>query len=210
MALIRKALLLLLLCATATLSYGQTFAEWFSQKKTQIKYLTQQIAALAQYGAYVKQGYDLSQQGLGSIGGWVKGEFDLHNSYYTSLRTVNPLIKNNPKADRIVRMAQQIPGEFDQLAHWSLAVETRTYINSVKSSVLAGADKDLAELQTILSGQVAMTDDERLKRLDGIYANVSDKLVFTRSFCNEVRVLVNHRQQELQDTQTQQSIYENN
>ena len=44
---------------------AQTFAEWFQQKKTQIKYLTEQIAALEQYGNYVKQGYRIAQGGWG-------------------------------------------------------------------------------------------------------------------------------------------------
>lgn len=200
---------LLLSALSFQLSYGQTFAEWFSQKKTQIKYLTQQIAALEQYGAYVKQGYQISQNGLGGIGSWVKGEFDLHNSYYRSLRTVNPYIRNNPKADSIVRMAQLIPGQFDQVARLSLPADTRNYVNSVKASVLADVDHDVAELQTVLSEHVAMTDDERLKRLDAIEVRVRDKLVFTRSFCSQVRVMFNQQQRELQDIQTQQSIYEN-
>ena len=208
MALIKRLSFCFLFCAFGfQLSYAQTFAEWFSQKKTQIKYLTQQIAALEQYEAYVKQGYDISQHGLGGIGDWVKGEFDLHSNYYSSLRTVNPYIRNNPKADSIVRMAQVIPGQFDQLNHLSLSEDVRNYITSVKSSVLTDVDKDLAELQTVLSGQVAMTDDERLTRLDGIYAKVRDRLVFTGLFCSQVRVLNNRRQQELQDIQTQKQTY---
>jgi hypothetical protein len=212
MALIKKtALLCFLLCDFGfQLVKAQTFAEWFSQKKTQLKYLTQQIAALEQYGSFVKQGYAISQHGLGGIGNWVAGEFDLHNGYYNSLRTVNPYIRNNPKANSIVQMAQQIPGQFDQLSRLALTANTRTYIASVKNSILADVDKDLAELQTVLGGQVAMSDDERLKRLDAIYAKVLDKLVFSRSFCSQVRILVNQRSLELQDIQTQQRIYEKN
>jgi len=198
------------LCAFSfQLVKAQTFAEWFSQKKTQIKYLSQQIAALSQYEADVKQGYAISQNGLGSIGNWVRGEFDQHNRYYRSLRTVNPYIRNSPKADCIVRMAQLIQVQFDQLSGLALGPDTRRYIASVKSSVLAGCDQDLSELQKVLSRQLEMTDDERLKRLDGINERVLDNLVFTRSFCSQVRVLVNRRQQELQEIQTQQAIYEN-
>jgi hypothetical protein len=198
---------LLLLVSAA--GHAQTFAEWFSQQKTQIKYLTQQIAALEQYGAYVKQGYQISQNGLGGIGNSVKKEFDLHNSYYSSLRTVNPVIKNNPKADSTVRMAQLIPGQFDQLSGLALSTATRQYVGSVEASVLADVDQDLAELQTVLGSSVALQDNERLKRLDAIEAKVRDKLVFTRSFCSQVRVLSNGKQSELQAIQTQQRIYEN-
>lgn len=197
-----------MLCAFSfQLTKAQTFAEWFSQKKTQLKYLTDQIAALEQYGAYVKQGYAISQNGLGSIGGWLKSEFDLHDNYYRSLRTVNPDIRNNPKADSIVAMAQLIPGQFDQLNQLVPDAGTLKYIGSVRAAVLAAADNDLAALQVVLSGQAAMTDAERLRRLDAIEDGMRDHLVFTRSFCAQVRVLANQRTLELQSIQTLQ-IYE--
>jgi hypothetical protein len=201
----------LMLCAFSfQLAQAQTFAEWFSQKKTQIKYLTQQIAALEQYQAYLKQGYMVSKNGLGFIGGAVKAEFDLHGSYYSSLKVVNPFIGHSPKVDSILRIAQGIPGQFDQLDHLALTTGTRDYIGSVSTSVLKGVDQDLSELQMILSNQVTMTDDERWRRLDVIDTKLREKLVFTRSFCNQVRVLVDQRSLELQDIQTQKSVYENN
>jgi len=101
---------------------AQTFAEWFSQKKTQLKYLTQQIAALEQYGSYVKQGYAISQNGLGNIGGYIKGEYSSHTAYYNALKSVNPAIKGNGKADSIISYAAQIPGQFDHLGNLSDAV----------------------------------------------------------------------------------------
>jgi len=202
-----------LLCVFSfQLTRAQTFSEWFSQKKTLIKYLTQQIAALEQYGSYVKQGYQIAQGGWGGIGNWVKGEFDLHSAYYNSLRTVNPAIKNDPKADSIVACAQLIPQQFDHLdGLMALDANTRSYIHQVKAAVLLETDKDLAELQVVMTnGKAQLTDDERIKRLGAIYERVKDKLVFSGSFCNDVRMLIVQRNQELQDTQTLGRYYEIN
>ncbi|MBB6108681.1 hypothetical protein SAMN05421821_10284 [Mucilaginibacter lappiensis] len=199
-----------LLCAFSfQLTQAQTFAEWFSQKKTQIKYLTQQIAALAQYSAYVKQGYAISQNGLGSIGGYIKGEYGLHNAYYSSLKTVNAEIKGNSKADSIMKYAAQIPVRFDHLnSLTTLDNNTRTYVAVVKSKVLDDCNKDLSELQMVIgNGQAQMTDDERLKRLDGIYERMKDKFTFTLSFCSQVRTLLLQRQQELNDINTLKQQY---
>jgi len=209
---IKSIWLLPLLMLATVCAQAQTFAEWFSQKKTQLKYLTQQIAALEQYGSYVKQGYQITQSGWGGIGNWVRGEFDLHSAYYSSLRTVNPAIKNDPKADSIITYAQLIPRQFDRLDGLSaLDADTRTYIHNVKTTVLAETDKDLAELQLVMTdGQAQLTDDERIKRLDAIYERVKDKLVFSGSFCNDVRMLIVQRNQELQDTQTLGRYYEIN
>ena len=60
---------------------AQTFSEWFRQKKTQKKYLLQQIAALQVYIGYAQKGYRIAKEGLTTIGGFTKGEFDLHSDF---------------------------------------------------------------------------------------------------------------------------------
>jgi hypothetical protein len=208
-----KPVCCLLLCVFSfQLTRAQTFAEWFSQKKTQIKYLTQQIAALELYGSCIKQGYAISQNGLGNIGGYIKGEYGLHSSYYGSLKMVNPEIKSHGKADTIVRYAEQIPGQFDHLNNLNgLDSDNKRYIGQVKAKILEECNKDLAELELVITNQQAkMTDDERIQRLDAIYKRVKDKYAFTQSFCNQVRMLLLQRNRELQDIQTLGRYYENN
>jgi hypothetical protein len=208
-----KPLCCFLLCAFGfQLTQAQTFAEWFSQKKTQIKYLTQQIAALEQYGSYTKQGYAISQNGLGNIGSYIKGEHGMHSAYYSSLATVNPQIKSNSKADSIVSYAKQIPAQFDLLHGLNgLDKDNRAYIMRVESKVIGECNKDLTELQLVMtSGEAQMTDDERIKRLDQIYGRMKDKYAFTQSFCNHVRMLLLQRNRELQDIQTLGRYNENN
>ncbi len=60
---------------------AQTFAEWFSQKKTQRKYLLAQIAALNTYSNYLRTGYRVAKGGLGSITSNVGDELKLHTVY---------------------------------------------------------------------------------------------------------------------------------
>lgn len=204
------AVIALMLITTTT--FGQTFAEWFSQKKTQIKYLTQQIAALEQYESYIKQGYQISQNGLGNIGGYIKGEYGSHTAYYNSLKTVNPQIKSNSKADSIISYAKQIPKQFDHLNRLSgLDKDNKAYIAIVETKVLDECDKDLNELELVItSGRAQMSDDERIRRLDDIYRRMKDKYAFTQSITNDVRMLLLQRNRELQDIQTLGRFYENN
>src|SRR5882757_805563 len=81
-----------LVLLAATDSKAQTFAEWFSQGKTQIKYLTQQIAALNACETSIRQGYNMLKGEWTAIGYFKNGEFGLHQSYYTSLSNVNPQV----------------------------------------------------------------------------------------------------------------------
>jgi len=75
----------LMLFLSAGNIHAQTFSEWFRQKKTQKKYLLQQIAALQVYIGYAQKGYRIAKEGLTTIGGFTKGEFDLHSDFINSL-----------------------------------------------------------------------------------------------------------------------------
>ncbi|MDO3641518.1 hypothetical protein [Mucilaginibacter sp. L3T2-6] len=200
------------LLLAAGVSQAQTFAEWWSQKKTQIKYLARQIAALEVYGSYLKQGYKIAGKGLGNIAGFTGSEFSLHSDYYKSLKTVNPLVKDNPEAAAIAQYATAIPAEFDYLKGFNgLDEADQKYIGSVAGKVLEECSNDIAELQLVMtSGETEMTDDERLKRLHQVSTRIKDKYAFTLNFRNQVRMLLAQRNRELQNIQTLRRYYEIN
>ena len=90
----RKMIMLILLIVVAKELRAQTWSEWFAQNKTQKKYLLQQIAALEVYLTDVKKGYQIVSGGLNAIHTIKHGEFNLHQAYFTSLKKVNPNIKD--------------------------------------------------------------------------------------------------------------------
>src|ERR1700712_5588170 len=105
MASIKLTAVLLLLGLGAQ---AQTFAEWFDQKKTKEKYIVQQIAALEAYGSVLKTGYNVAHNGLGTIGSFNNGEFQLHSTYYANLKSVSPSVKNNAQVKEILAWQQNI------------------------------------------------------------------------------------------------------
>ena len=62
-------------------SYSQT-SGMETSKKTQKKYLLQQIAALKVYISYAKKGYNIVSSGINTIRDIKKGELNLHNNFY--------------------------------------------------------------------------------------------------------------------------------
>jgi hypothetical protein len=188
---------------------AQTFAEWWSQKKTQIRYLNQQIAALMVYGQYVKQGYQVSQNGLGSISGWAKDEFDLHRSRYSSLRQVNPAIKDDGRAVAVVNDLEAISLQLSGLGGVAgLKLDDREYLSSVRVKVLLECDAEVSELELVTtSAKAEMTDDERLARLAQIDERVKELLSFTAGFCSRVKALVLQREQAERDLKTMRRLY---
>ncbi|GGI23339.1 hypothetical protein [Pedobacter mendelii] len=183
---------MLFLSVTAT--FGQTFSEWFNQKKTQKKYLIEQIVALQVYAGYLKKGYEIAGQGINTVKDIKDGEFGLHNVFIGSLKKVNPAIRKSGKVIEIIAYQVEISKALSRLkAHEWLSADH--YVRNVKDKVMEECRNDLEELLLVItSGKVEMTDDERINRLDKLHSAMQDKAAFVQSFQNQTDLLI--RQQE--------------
>jgi hypothetical protein len=190
------------LILTSSIAQAQNWDELFRQKKTQKKYLLQQITALQVYSGYLKKGYDLVHSGLGEIS-WLTGlEYDLHQTFIRSLGSVSPFIRADPRAAEVLLMQHSIIQAFDALVrHPLLWKEDMEYINTVRKKLDRECSTDLQELLLVVSpGEVNMKDDERIKWLNRIHERMQDKLIFTRHFSNQVSNLAGQRHLEQIDT----------
>ena len=95
--------------------HAQTFSEWFSQKKTQKKYLLEQIAALQMYIGYAKKGYEIAGSGLSTIRNITNGEFKLHDLFITGLKKVSPVVRNDIRVAEIILLEIEIIKSFSAL-----------------------------------------------------------------------------------------------
>lgn len=182
---------------------AQTVAEWFDQKKTKEKYIVQQIVALEAYGSILKTGYKVAHNGLGTIGSFNNGEFQLHNAYYANLKSVNPVVKNNAQVKEILTWQQDINQAFSHMP-------SDDYYNQVKAAVLKDCNQELTELQTVLTDNNAeMSDADRLKRIGAIHAGMLSNYRFTLSFCNNAVLLNRDQTRQATDLQTLKNLYGN-
>lgn len=174
---------------------AQTFAEWWNQKKTQKKYLVQQIAALQVYMGYLQNGYNIVHSGLTSIKDITNGEFHLHDAYISSLKRVNPVIRDDRRIDEIIAMREYISEAFNHVVVSSLLPTVYLdYLRSVQAVVNAECDRDMDELLLVItSGKLEMKDDERIERLNKVYLAMQDKTAFTQHFCNEAALFIRKR-----------------
>ncbi len=196
-----KVALCFLLFGTAV--KAQTFSEWFDQKNTQKKYLVQQLAALQAYETVLKGGYNLAHNGLGSITSSTKAELNLHSSYYGSLKAVSPAVKNNPQVKEILVWQQNIITVLNGLGD-------DTFYQQVKTAVLADCDKQLKELQQIVSdGQTEMSDADRIKAIARVHTAMQDNYRFSISFCNQAKILQMQKAHESNDAATLKQYYGN-
>jgi len=195
--------------AIATTLKAQTVAEWFDQKKTQTKYLLQQIAALQIYAAYYKQGNNIAHNGLSSIFGSLTSENGLHTTYYNNLKNVNPAVKNNKQVSDIMQWQKDILTRMSNLDKTAnLNENERQYIVQVKSALFKDCNGQITELQNVITdNKLQMSDEERLKHIGVIHTAMQDNYRFASSFADQVKVYAFQRVQENNNIITEKKIY---
>lgn len=180
-------------------SQAQIAVELTSQKKTQIKYLLQQIAANKVYIEYIEKGYGIARKGLNAIQKIKKGDFDLHRDFISSLSNVNPKVKSYTRVGdiviyqvRIVKDVKTVIGNLKESNQFS--PEEIDYSKAVFERLLDECLKSMDELFLVItSGELQMKDDERIKRIDRLYLDMQDKYAFCKSFSEECSVLAMQR-----------------
>jgi hypothetical protein len=207
-----KCRLVLLLCLLlkGAYSFGQTAEEFFQQKDTQRKYLIEQIAALKIYAGYLEKGYKIAGTGLKTVKDIKNGEFNLHSSFMNSLKTVSPAIRNDVRVAEFLAIQIEIRKAFDNpYLSQLLSPSHQLYIASVREKVLDECNADLDELMLIVtSGKIEMKDDERLKRLEKVYASVKEKAQFAQSFKVQVSLLMRQKENEQKSVTQLMKYYE--
>lgn len=194
-----KWVVLILLISHSIKSDAQTWAEWMRQKKTQRKYLIQQIAALQVYFEYGKQGYDIADRGLGFIRSRKNGEYKLHQDYFTSLQAVNPAIKNWQKVVSIIVGQLQILKLTKEALNNSIdnGQLTSSEIASCRNTIdnlLSDCLNVVEELVNLISPtEHQMKDNERIQRIEALYAEMQDQKTFAMSFCGDMELLTTRR-----------------
>lgn len=213
-----KSALLLVLCLgvliAPLLSSAQTYAEFVRQKKTQKKYLLQQIAALEVYLGYAKKGYEIAGTGWRTVKDLAGGELSLHSAFFSSLSSVSPAVKNYARLPEIVSAQLEVLDCFRQLLDRMREVDSSSspvsYVEAVRAEVLLDCAKDLETLLLLITpDRLQMGDEGRLSRMEEIYISMQDKLVFTRSFSAQVSILLAHKDLSVKSMQFLNKAYGN-
>ena len=201
----KKISLIISLLLCIQLVQAQTWAEWFRQNSTQKKYLLQQIAALKGYAGYLEKGYAITRNGLGTIQQLRQGEVNLHNTYFTSLLGVNPIIKKYAIVAAIINLQKDILRECRQALQQfrnshEFTESELVYLKEVCYKLIAACVSDLHTLSMLLTkGHFQFKDDERLAAIEGVHLSMEDNLIFIRCFTSNNKELAIQRGKEMID-----------
>ncbi|SEA33144.1 hypothetical protein SAMN05192529_11411 [Arachidicoccus rhizosphaerae] len=208
-----KAALLALPFLFSTALKAQTFGEWFSQKKTQKKYLLAQIAALETYMKALEKGYAIAWSGLGAVSEGTLGDYLQHALYFSSLKTVSPPIKNESKALQVVQLEGYINSLRKRLLanrdidRW-LSGSEQTAFKCWSQKVEDESSQDLATLSLLLRDHsLEMTDGERLSQISQLYLSVQKKYGEIRTYYRHLVALIADRKNQQKEASRLRSLY---
>lgn len=184
-------------------------AQEMQQLILDIEKLTQMKSILTD----MKTGYQIYEQGYGSISSLSKGNFDLHNVYLTGLLAVSPAVRNYGRIADILLMQASLIRQYKtqtSLFHQSgsFSVEELNYMSDVYTRLVSQTLDDIGELTNIITAdKLRMSDADRIKGIDRIYSSSSDRLQFLQSFGNQGIALSLQRSKDAANTQTLKQLY---
>ena len=209
-------IILMVLLSTVSMAEAQKMKAWVNQKKTQIEYLILQIAAKKVYLEQVKKGYKIAQEGLGIISSFKRGEFNLHDLFFKSLKNVNPAIKGYVRVEETIELQREILLGYNQILRQlttdgAFTDEEVSYFRSVFSKLLNDCEMLLDDLISVVtSGNLEMKDDERLTRIDKLFLAMQDNYSFYRTFSSEIKATAVSRLEEKTDVETSRALHDLN
>ena len=186
---------------------------FFAQKKTKLKYIAQQIALFEVYTGYLKKGYDIAQDGLKVINDIKHGDFDLHNDYFNSLKKVNTAVKDYAQADSTANIQEEILNINADINKFirdneNIQEQEKEYIKKVMSNLLSECQENLNQLVMLTTDSAAtLKDDERIKRIDDLNADIKDKYSFAKYFESSIKMLALLRAKGMNDINTSKLLY---
>ena len=208
-----KTLLIALWLALLTTSASaQKIKEWVRQNKTQREYLKEQIAQLKIYLELTKKGYEIAKEGLNAIHQIKNGEFKLHKNRFDSLRIVKSGITSLSRLQHITdlhgtinEICEKLPAEIakcelldaKQKKHMLIALETLYDDSQV---LIEGF------FMVIRDGQVSMTDDERIQRVEQLRKEFEENYLFAQNLRRDLAAVCKAAQDELKDIDNRRTL----
>lgn len=185
-------------------------------QSTEVQQLLLNVEKLSQFKTILsemKEGYVVVSNGYNAVKNISQGNFSLHEVFIDGLMIVNPEIKKYGRVADILTCQKNILSEyksaFKSFKKSENFNETEiSYLERVYKQLFDQSLDNLDQLANVItSSKLRMSDDERLKAIDAIYADTEDKLNFLRSFNSEVLILSSSREKERADLKQRLNLY---
>lgn len=200
----------MLLCMSFSISWVNVTAQ--SAEAQQLILNVEKLAQLKKILSNMKKGYEIVSTGYNTIKDISKGNFNLHDAFLSALLQVSPTVKKYKRVADIITCQTQIVKEYKAAfrrfnSSNLFNISELNYMSNVYSNLFNKSLQNLDELTIVITaGKLRMSDDERIAAIDRVYTEITDKLVFLRSFNNETNVLAIQRGREMVDTKLSEKL----
>lgn len=173
----------------------------------------EKLAQLKQILTDLEKGYRIVNTGYTTIKNISEGNFNIHKTFLDGLMQVSPAVRDYYKVASIIEYQLALVREyknahrrFQQSGYFNPA--ELDYMGKVYGNLFRSSLRNLDELAIIVTaGKLRMSDDERMEAIDGIYADMEDKLHFLRYFNNGSTALAIQRAKEKNDADRLRNLY---
>jgi hypothetical protein len=202
-----KKIILIVACFLSLNCYSQS---------DEAKQLLLDVEKLMQFKKILQDmydGYKIIHGGYTKIRDISSGNFSLHKSFLDALMDISPSVRNYRRIPDIINYQLQIVklyrAAFNQFKEDRNFTEKEIqYMGKVYTNLFNETLKNLDELvMVITAGKLRMSDDERLKAIDRIYASVEDQFSFLQDFNTSTSYLSLQRQNEKTNIEMSKRIY---
>lgn len=205
----KKLIALMLCCTLAQAAAAQSISDDIQQLVLDYQKLAQMKSILKE----MYKGYQIVSTGYNQVRDITQGNFSLHEAFLNGLLSVSPAVARYHRIAGIITAQAEIIKEykdgyriFKKDPHFSAA--ELSYLGSVYQNLAAASLKNLDALTMVItSGKLRMSDDERLKAIDRIADDMTDKRSFLRCFNTDTRLQAIQRAREQNDCRTLQELY---
>jgi hypothetical protein len=192
---------------------GAVQAQTIIQLAEQIVLDTEKLASLKSILQDMYKAYTIINVGYNDIKNISEGTFNLHKAFLDALMAVSPAVQNYGRVVDIINAEYSIVAEYKAAysqfsADGHFTIQELDYINTVYTSLFNKSLSCLNELTMVITtNQLRMSDAERLRAIDRVYADITGQLSFLRTFNNTTSMQAIQRAREANDIGTLKSIY---
>ena len=204
---------LLVICIAPLVMLVPNAANAQAQEMKQLALNIEKLAQFRQILKDMKKGYEILSGGYNTIKDLSQGNFNLHKSFLDALLQVSPVVRDYRRVADIVDyqvvLVKEYRSAYERFRNnGNFNAQEIAFIDRVYENLMDQSLRNLEELTDVVtSNKLRMSDDERLKAIDRIFADMQDKLLFLRSFNNSATVLSLQREKEANDVRSMRRIH---
>ena len=164
--------------------------------------MLQQIAALQGYIRTAEKGYQIAEQGIATVREIKNGEFSLHSIFFSSLRAVNPAVKNMGQTGEILSLQISMIENYAQSLHawqqspWLQPAELSN-MEDIYANLVTTSQKEANSLSDLTTdGKLQMEDGERMRRVESLNEEMKTQQANIQDYIDGTNLLIRQRQQE--------------